>query len=106
LADSFGLFRGRNTYGHAAGSEHADEQESSHRYPVVHVAGQDDWNSTEKYAEVAAAAHNSAYRHGAECYIAPQADRMLLTYDETLHDGARKVMRAWLKRILRPSPSI
>jgi hypothetical protein len=70
------------------------------------VAGQEDWNSAEKYAEAAAAAHNTAYRHGASSYIAPQADRMLLTGDETIHEGARKVMRAWLKRILQPSESI
>jgi hypothetical protein len=108
LGSSFGLFaRAQHPYGSLLVANMLDEQEVlALDTRLCIVAGQDDWNSPEKYAEVAAAAHNNAYRHGASCYIAPQADRMLLTGDESIHEGARKVMRAWLKRILRPSTSI
>ena len=108
LGSSFGLFaRAQHPYGTLLVANMLDEQDIlALDTRLCVVAGQEDWNTPEKYTEVAAAAHNNAYRHGATAYIAPQADRMLLTSDETIHDGARKVMRDWLKRILRPSTSI
>lgn len=108
LGSSFGLFaRAQHPYGTLLVANMLDEQDIlALDTRLCIVAGQEDWNTPEQYAEVAATAHNDAYRHGASAYIAPQADRMLLTSDEAIHDGARKVMRDWLKRILRPSPSI
>lgn len=108
LGSSFGLFaRAQHPYGTLLVANMLDEQDIlALDTRLCIVAGQEDWNSPERYAEVAASAHNTTYRHGASAYIAPQADRMLLTSDDSIHDGARKAMRAWLKRILRPSPSI
>ncbi len=108
LGSSFGLFaRVEHPYAALLVANMLDETEIlalDTRLEIV--AGQNDWNSPESYAEAAAAAHNRAYRHGASCYVAPSASRMLLTDNDTLHSGARKVMRNWLTHILRTSPSI
>ena len=108
LGSSFGLFaRVEHPYAVVLVANMLDEKEIlalDTRLQII--SGQNDWNSPESYAEAAAAAHNRAYRYGASCYVAPNASRMLLTDDDTLHDGARKVMRHWLKSILQPSTSI
>lgn len=108
LGSSFGLFaRVEHPFGVLLVANMLDENEVLAIDTRLHiVAGQDDWNSPDKYAITAAAVHNRAYRYGASSFIAPHADRMILTNNATLHDGARKDMRAWLKHILRPLPSI
>jgi pimeloyl-ACP methyl ester carboxylesterase len=108
LGSSFGLFaRVEHPYAALLVANMLDEKEILALDTRLHVvSGQNDWNSPESYAEAAVAAHNRSYRYGAACYVAPNASRMLLTEDDTLHDGARKVMRTWLKSILQPSTSI
>jgi hypothetical protein len=75
------------------------------RIQILH--GEHDWTPSDQFAELACAAHQRAYRHGAAYYIAPSADRLLKT-DKTgsihLHAGARKVMSGWLHSLLHPIP--
>ena len=108
LGSSFGLFaRVEHPYAVLLVANMLDEKEILALDARLHIiAGQDDWNSPELYAEAPAAAHDRAYRYGASCYVAPHASRMLLTDDDNLHDGARKAMRSWLKSILQPSTLI
>jgi hypothetical protein len=108
LGSSYGLFaRVEPPYGALLVANMLNENDILALNTRLHiVAGQEDWNSPDVYAVAAAEAHSSAYRYGASAYIAPRADRMLLTHDEVLHNGARKAMRDWLKRIQRPSSSL
>jgi hypothetical protein len=73
--------------------------------PVFLIAGGDDWNSPMQYAAVPAKAHRKAYKHGAEAFIAPTADRRLKTEDGEMHPRAVKEIQTWLKSIQQVSPS-
>ncbi|NDJ60551.1 MAG: alpha/beta hydrolase [Chloroflexi bacterium] len=66
------------------------------------VAGEHDWSPWLSYVKAACDAHRAAYTYGTAFYVAPRADRMLMTTKRgaiVFHDGARKVMRDWLNSL-------
>ncbi|MDX2160837.1 MAG: hypothetical protein SF162_05885 [bacterium] len=70
------------------------------------VNGAKDWTPADQYAEAAAIAHQATYRYGADFYVTPDADRMLMTDRNGtthLHASARKVISSWLHTLLHPS---
>ncbi len=109
LGSSYGLFaRVQEPYGVLLVANMLDEQAIlaiNTRLQIV--VGAKDWSPNEIYADAACAAHQQAYRHGANYYVAPDADRLLMTDKNGsthLHAGARKVISSWLFSILSPSP--
>ncbi|MFN8530309.1 MAG: hypothetical protein U0670_17045 [Anaerolineae bacterium] len=108
LGSCYGLFaRVQQPMGVLLIANMLDEQEiTAINARVQIVNGANDWTPAEQYAEAAAVAHQAMYRHGADFYIAPDSDRMLMTDKNGvthLHAGARKVISSWLHTLLRPS---
>lgn len=68
-----------------------------------------DWNSPLVYGEAACAAHQQAYRHGANFHLAEGGDRLLMDTladgSTMLHRSARKAIDFWLSSLIRPSAS-
>lgn len=68
------------------------------------VVSDDDWQPSDQVGVAACAAHNATYRHGADYYVAPNSDRMLLDYTTTtgesgVHPGVYEAIQTWLKAI-------
>lgn len=105
LGSSYGLFaRVQNPYGALLIANMLDE----HAILAINtrlqiVVGAKDWTPDDIYADAACAAHQRVYRHGASYYVAPDADRLLMTNKNGsthLHAGARKVISGWLHTLL------
>lgn len=66
------------------------------------IMGDQDWNPWTQYARAACAAHKLAYRHGADYYVVPGADRSMIQkqgQEPTLPPEAEAVMHNWLKQL-------
>ncbi|MBE2185083.1 MAG: hypothetical protein IAE89_16755 [Anaerolineae bacterium] len=73
---------------------------------VLLVSGAGDWNATPEYTAMPALAHRKTYSYGADAFVAPDADSMLLMDDGNMHPRARKEMTTWLLNLQRNSTSI
>ena len=63
------------------------------------VMGNLDWNPWQQYARAACAAHKLAYKHGADYYVVPGADRSIIHkngHHYSLPLEAEAVIRNWL----------
>ncbi len=62
------------------------------------LMGQHDWNPWQEYGKAVSEAHNQTCRHGAQYYVAPYADRMLMdSRTGRFHYGANHTLQDWLR---------
>lgn len=73
---------------------------------IMLVSGASDWNAAPEYTAIAAQTHRQTYSHGADAFIAPNADGMLTTENGDMHPRARKEIATWLQNLQRNSTSI
>jgi len=63
------------------------------------IQGDTDWNDWKIYAKAAVEAHQATYDHGAEYYVARNANRMLMVnqgMNGPFHFGASQKLKQWL----------
>ncbi len=73
---------------------------------VLLVSGSGDWNATPEYTALPALAHRKTYSHGADAFVAPDADSMLMMVSGDMHPRARKEIATWLQSLQRNSTLI
>jgi len=73
---------------------------------IMLVSSAGDWNAAPEYTINAAQAHRQTYSHGADAFIAPDADSMLAIETGAMHPRSRKEIAAWLQNLQRNSTSI
>ena len=72
--------------------------------PLRILMSETDWNPWQQYARDAAAAHDKAYRLGAQFYVVPNADRKLIDDNtRSLPPAARSILTDWLQGLCRSS---
>jgi alpha-beta hydrolase superfamily lysophospholipase len=102
LGSSFGLFaRVQRPYGVVLASNILNpEAAQAIDSRLLVLMGQHDWNRWQQYGKAVSEAHNSTRQHGAQYYVAPHADRMLIDpRTERFHYGANITLQDWLKHI-------
>lgn len=104
LGAAYGLFaRVQRPYGAALVSNMLDgEAILALEAPVCIIMAEHDWNPWERFGRDACETHNQAYRHGAEYYVVPGADRRLLLGKgdlQTFHPLAEQALRRWLQKL-------
>ena len=109
LGSSFGLFaRVQPVYGAILVSNLLDEREIlAVEAPILVLMSDHDFNPCSTYGEGACKAHNTAYKYGAQYYIASNSDRDLTDLGDPaqpFHKGARRVMQGWLKAVNPSQP--
>jgi pimeloyl-ACP methyl ester carboxylesterase len=104
LAENFGLFaRIAQPSGVLLASNRLDSKTIiGINAPLFIVQGERDWYQSEKYARSAAQTHNETFTHGAQYYIAPDADHdMMVAQGENsvFHLGAVHKIQDWLQSL-------
>ena len=102
LGSAFGLFaRVQMPYGVVLATNTLDEDTIvAIESRVLVVMGQNDWNAWQRFGKSSCDAHNRAYKHGAQYYVAPNADRMLIDpRTGSFHFGADQTLQDWLKTV-------
>lgn len=102
LGSSFGLFaRAQHPYGvvlatNILNSETVQAIDSR----LLVLVGQHDWNPWQQYGKAVSEAHNASSHHGAQYYVAPHADRMLIdSRTGRFHYGANNTLQDWLREL-------
>lgn len=70
--------------------------------PLYIVQGERDWHNCDQYARSAVQAHNETFKHGAQYYIAPDADHDMMVAqgeNQVFHLGAVHKIQDWLRNI-------
>jgi hypothetical protein len=102
LGTSFGLFaRVQHPYGVVLAGNMLDEQETlAIDSRLLVLMGQHDWNPWQQFGKAVCETHNQMYRHGAQYYVAPHADQMLIDpRTQHFHYGTNNTLQDWLQTI-------
>ncbi|MEZ4668356.1 MAG: hypothetical protein R3E39_10615 [Anaerolineae bacterium] len=102
LATSFGLFaRVQHPYGVVLARNMLDERDVlAIDSRLLVLMGQNDWNPWQQYGKAVCEVHNKMYRHGAQYYVAPYADAMLIDpRTEKFHYGTNNTLQDWLRTV-------